>query len=267
MAINKVVYGGDTLIDLTSDTVTPPKLKIGAVAHAANGSTIEGELAGVYYGTTAPSPSDAPVWIDPSGTANAIGTEDVKYKIYNSVTDLGLTAGSATIAGAFSALASDEILICPASEFSSTERPMPQYSAGLVEMIHLLNGACSILFYGDTSGYGDYRMFTDGNGVPTGAWIPQDYSFVKEGVTVFRKGRLRIVRLDSPSAWCATLYAEDAPSNDARVLSKVYNGSDYVDCNVSVGSDGTVKVLSLWGSEIVGAQYNFLVNKYVTYFV
>ena len=67
MAINKVVYGGDTLIDLTSDTVTPPKLKVGAVAHAANGVTISGELAGVYYGETEPSSSDTAVWIDPSG--------------------------------------------------------------------------------------------------------------------------------------------------------------------------------------------------------
>lgn len=43
MAYNKVIYGGQTLIDLTSDTVTPNTLLTGAIAHDKSGSTIEGE--------------------------------------------------------------------------------------------------------------------------------------------------------------------------------------------------------------------------------
>ena len=34
MAINKVIYGGETLIDLTSDTVTPENLLKGAYKSA-----------------------------------------------------------------------------------------------------------------------------------------------------------------------------------------------------------------------------------------
>lgn len=42
MAINKVVYGGRALIDLTSDTVTEDKLLEGAIAHGKDGETITG---------------------------------------------------------------------------------------------------------------------------------------------------------------------------------------------------------------------------------
>lgn len=42
MAISKVIYGGQTLIDLTADTVTADKLKKGYTAHGADGEVIEG---------------------------------------------------------------------------------------------------------------------------------------------------------------------------------------------------------------------------------
>ena len=42
MAVNKVVYGGKTLIDLTGDTVTADALWNGYKAHKADGSVITG---------------------------------------------------------------------------------------------------------------------------------------------------------------------------------------------------------------------------------
>lgn len=42
MAINKVIYGGNTLIDLTADTVTAATLLSGATAHDKSGATITG---------------------------------------------------------------------------------------------------------------------------------------------------------------------------------------------------------------------------------
>jgi hypothetical protein len=42
MAISKVVYGGDVLIDLTSDTVVADKLLNGYKAHGADGNVING---------------------------------------------------------------------------------------------------------------------------------------------------------------------------------------------------------------------------------
>lgn len=42
MSINKVIYGNDTLVDLTEDTVAPETLLSGATAHSAAGNQITG---------------------------------------------------------------------------------------------------------------------------------------------------------------------------------------------------------------------------------
>lgn len=42
MAISKVIYGGNTLIDLTADTITADKLLTGYKAHGADGESIIG---------------------------------------------------------------------------------------------------------------------------------------------------------------------------------------------------------------------------------
>ncbi len=43
MAVSKVVYGGETLIDLTADTVKKDKILKGYTAHGADGEPITGE--------------------------------------------------------------------------------------------------------------------------------------------------------------------------------------------------------------------------------
>lgn len=40
--VNKVVYNGETLIDLTADTIDPSKLLVGTTAHDASGAIIDG---------------------------------------------------------------------------------------------------------------------------------------------------------------------------------------------------------------------------------
>lgn len=45
MGKSKVVYNNETLIDLSSDSVTPQKLLKGATAHNANGDPIVGTLS------------------------------------------------------------------------------------------------------------------------------------------------------------------------------------------------------------------------------
>lgn len=44
MAISKVVFGDQTLIDLTSDTIESSKMIVGRTAHNAAGESIEGSL-------------------------------------------------------------------------------------------------------------------------------------------------------------------------------------------------------------------------------
>jgi hypothetical protein len=43
--VNKVILGSDTVLDLTSDTVTPETLLVGTTAHNAKGEIITGTLA------------------------------------------------------------------------------------------------------------------------------------------------------------------------------------------------------------------------------
>lgn len=45
MAVNKVVYGGNTLVDLTGDTVTANDLAEGITATGANGDKVVGVMA------------------------------------------------------------------------------------------------------------------------------------------------------------------------------------------------------------------------------
>ena len=49
MAVNKVEYGGETIIDLTNDSVTPRTLLQGATAHDASGEQIEGAFNPSFY--------------------------------------------------------------------------------------------------------------------------------------------------------------------------------------------------------------------------
>lgn len=101
----------------------------------------------------------------------------VDYAIYDSVTKLGLTSGSATIAGAWAALQRDEILMCPAIEFAASE--VPSTSGCMVEMVKRYNDGSSgrINFWGRTEAIGDYRMFVGGSPfTPTGTWKKTTYS-------------------------------------------------------------------------------------------
>lgn len=59
MAINKVVFGQQTLIDLTTDTVTTAHLESGYTAHGKDGAAISGQLTvqRFYTGSTTPTGS------------------------------------------------------------------------------------------------------------------------------------------------------------------------------------------------------------------
>lgn len=51
MAVNKVVYGGETIVDLTADTVTADKVLKGYTAHDKSGNSITGTIETVEQAT------------------------------------------------------------------------------------------------------------------------------------------------------------------------------------------------------------------------
>lgn len=57
MAVNKVVYGSRTLVDLTQDTVVSDKLVSGYTAHDKAGNAITGALKIQTYRTGRGAPS------------------------------------------------------------------------------------------------------------------------------------------------------------------------------------------------------------------
>lgn len=109
---------------------------------------------------------------------------DVQYKIYNSVTEIGLTASSATIQGAWAAMPENSILIAAASEFSTAVLPT-NYGASadsLVEIIKRNSTSGWIYFHFINSV--DFRMGIAASG-PTGEWerIAQVSDIFVEAVT------------------------------------------------------------------------------------
>lgn len=64
MAINKVVFGGRTLVDLTADTVSPDSLLSGYTAHAADGSSIIGTAIPIKVSSTQPE-GHGFLWVKP----------------------------------------------------------------------------------------------------------------------------------------------------------------------------------------------------------
>lgn len=64
--VNKVVYGGRTLIDLTSDTVIASKLATGYVAHDKAGNVITGSMEQTITNVTVNNGSVSKI----SGTAD-----------------------------------------------------------------------------------------------------------------------------------------------------------------------------------------------------
>lgn len=58
MAVNKVIFGNDTLIDLTSDTVTASTLAMGVKAHDNSGILITGNMSGSGYNIIMTTPDE-----------------------------------------------------------------------------------------------------------------------------------------------------------------------------------------------------------------
>lgn len=90
---NKIVYGNQTLIDLTQDTITADKLLVGYTAHDASGASITGTCNGVFIpipasgtnsfwvavpnGVLNPDPTNENDWIKLIFTVDTAGNSEV----------------------------------------------------------------------------------------------------------------------------------------------------------------------------------------------
>ena len=102
--------------------------------------------------------------------------------IYTSVSDIGLTAGSATVSGIWSAMSSESMLLCEVTDLASGERPFSS-AAGTLQVYKKGSTSGFVLIQGRKNSDGDWRMFINSNGVPSGTWIGTANSSVTGTVT------------------------------------------------------------------------------------
>lgn len=98
MAYNKVTYNGNTLIDLTADTITAADLLAGKTAHGSDGESLEGSMInrGAVSGTIATKTATYTIqagYHNGSGSVAISPTEQAKIiseNIKSGVTILGV---------------------------------------------------------------------------------------------------------------------------------------------------------------------------------
>lgn len=111
--------------------------------------------------------------------------------VVGSVEDLGLTVGSATIAGAYAALLPKQVLICPATDFAVGELPLSggnRQTDGTIEIVKGDGTDGWIEFHGRQSSVGDFRMFFTSSDVPSGTWLPGSPAVDFSSLCTFPKG-------------------------------------------------------------------------------
>ena len=173
---------------------------------------------------------------------------DVAYKVFDSVSDIGLTVGSAEISDAVTALIarSPARLFCNSSDFANDEVPN-QY--GEVEIVALAANRVTIWFYGQTSAYPDRRMYLL-NGTPTGTWVKYR-SELDENYVVYDS--VEDINLTSGSATISGAYnaltsrsmlitrASEFASGQANTgIVIMIKYSDYYTPLINVGHDGSI---------------------------
>ncbi|MBR3272586.1 MAG: hypothetical protein IKF98_01590 [Clostridia bacterium] len=172
---NITLYGTDIKVSSSDNTSVTS-----AIPQASNTTPAALGTAAVGTGTTW-ARADHVHAMPSASDVGALTEDDVNYKIYDSVTDLGLTSGSATIAGAWAAMPLYSILICPAGEFVVGSSGVPHIYA-TVEIKKLSSTGIepnrgSVHFWAKNmaGGQNDLRMFLTDQNAPNGLWIPYYY--------------------------------------------------------------------------------------------
>ena len=203
----------------------------------------------------------------------ADGYSGNQWKMYTSVAQLGLTAGSATIAGAFSAMPANSILICQTDNmFASGELPSGFY--GNVEIVkQLISGARSYIYaYGKLDTMNDYRMHLTTNNSVTGTWVrlpgkTQDGTVTKTFTDTFTNdttwlqcdGHLAILNLQVRYSTafgtddCTDIYSVSPAPSKAVYSSFDFNGGH---ATVRIKTDGAVQILAHGSAYTQFARYS-----------
>lgn len=166
----------------------------------------------------------------------------VNFTVYNSVTQLGLTSGSATILAAYNAMGASTILIAPAGDFASAEVPS---TTGVVEIVKRASDGSRgyVAFHGKQGDAGDYRMFlgatsynSQNYNAPSGEWFP-DFPGLRGGTG--ETGKTLTVNVPSNSSHLLIMSGDSAQRMWAGIVT-VYSSGNVGTMEITKGNDVTV---------------------------
>ena len=190
------------------------------------------------------------------------GNGDVKLFV-STVSDLGLTPGSATLLAAYTALLANQLLVCPATDFDTTELPLYNNSRATDGTIEIAKGSGTdgwIELHGRLSTVGDWRMFFNSSDEPSGTWIRADLvaesgtpsatsGTISSSATVKRSGLVVVLDyaasgVDVPSTLTkvGTVPTKFAPSESVFGIGLIGFGAATPTCYVEVTSGGDIRV-------------------------
>lgn len=134
MAVNKVTYGGSTLIDLTSDSVTPETLAEGAKAHDKSGNVITGLATRISIVQEA-GQSESLVMSQKAVTdlvSEAIGTGGTEYETVDSIDKMTDTSKSYVLSttGTIWAYGETTVTVEPPNKFVPSTATLNQRLSG-----------------------------------------------------------------------------------------------------------------------------------------
>lgn len=209
MAVNKVIYDGNTLMDLTGDTVTPETLAEGQTAHAASGERIVGTMPTdvVRYGEQTLTEAQQAQARENIGITSVGGGEvfAVIANIVENGADIAISSASHTFAEISSAIAEGKNVILKAGEFVYS-----LINAGSEE-IHFALPFAFDMVDGKTIGVYHATVFSD-----------NEWSHVIAHISTGSKPRIGWVEL-SASAWkgSGNLYSQVVDIDDVTEYSQV----------------------------------------------
>ena len=181
----------------------------------------------------------------------------------STVSDLGLTPGSATLLAAYTALLANQMLVCPATDFDTTELPL--YNSGRVTdgTIEIAKGNGTdgwIELHGRLSTAGDWRMFFSSSDEPSGTWIRADLvaesgtpsatsGTISSSATVKRSGNVVVLDyaasgVDVPSSLTkiGSIPAKFAPTDSVFGIGLIGFGAATPTCYVEVTTGGDIRI-------------------------
>jgi len=219
MAVNKVIYDGNTLVDLTGDSVTPQTLAKGVTAHTANGEPITGLLPVASITNVTESNAD--------GGANVVTFSDgTKLEVKNGNTG---SRGTSIL----------NVTTAPSSYTTATGGFTPKYRIAL-STVKTQSGVSSVIV-GDSLRYSYYVY-------PVGY---VDSSYVYCGTRVSIRGATGAAGANGTTPVKGTDYFTESDKAEivARVVAQIKDGGviGYVDSNNNIVlsgnlSDGTYSI-------------------------